>query len=139
MKTFVIVTALFLGLALAEEDKRGPLGVVLNAYGDACAEELKTSEESLSLIKKLEGAEKEDVQCYWACVFQKANLMKDAKIQFEAMEEAMKKVEGADHKMAEKVIEIFKSCKDEAEVNDNPCNVIGNYGKCVLPKLHAER
>ncbi|XP_043284593.1 uncharacterized protein [Venturia canescens] len=133
MKSIVIFMGFFLALVLAEEVC--PFGKAVSQYFEACATELKTPEDVIELVKKCEGQEKEEVQCFWACLIKKADVMQDAKIQFDKLEEVMKKDTGADLKRIEEIVEGFKSCKDEAEISDNTCNVAGKYLMCLSPKL----
>ncbi|XP_043284591.1 uncharacterized protein [Venturia canescens] len=134
MKTVAIFVTLFFALALAEDEDNCPLGEALKKNIDICIEELNPSEETLKLMSENKGIENPEVQCFWACLMRKGDLMKDAKFQFDKLEELIKEDEELDSKKAEEITEMIKSCKSEAEVSDDECEVAAKYGMCLDAK-----
>ncbi|XP_063977963.1 general odorant-binding protein 56a-like [Diachasmimorpha longicaudata] len=134
MKSGLFVVALVGAFAVAAggpPDKDCPLMKALKESIDACIDKL--SEESVKLMEKDAFADNEEIRCFHACVMTHSGLMTDGKMDIPALEE-MLSGNPDDEEEAQKIIEIMKMCKPEAEISDNECEVAGNYVKCFQAK-----
>ncbi|XP_011301201.1 uncharacterized protein [Fopius arisanus] len=134
MRSGVFLVALvgaFAVVAGEAPDKDCPLMKALKESIDACSDKL--GEESKTLLEKDESADNEEIRCFYACILTHGGMMSDGKMDMDALEELL--LEDPEHEEeAKKIVEIMKTCKPEAEITDNECDVAGNYAKCMKSK-----
>ncbi|CAD6222293.1 GSCOCT00000900001.3-RA-CDS [Cotesia congregata] len=81
-----------------------------------------------------------ELNCFKACAATHLELMKDGKLQVEKFEEHINSFLGDDKKeTAKSMIDATKSCVEEANQNENECDVAGKFEECMkkfnMPQL----